>query len=344
MGWNFGHNQNSRHQCLTQYLGRKTMNQQDFLRSLSNETRKKLTQRLDRPGLVHLALHLGLIVGFGSAIYLSLPGWQFLLIPQGIVIVFLFTLLHESVHQTPFRTKWLNNMTARVSGFLVFLPSTWFKYFHFAHHRFMQIPGKDPELATEKPKTTLSCITHISGIPTWVGHFKTLGQNAMGECDADFLPKRAEARIVKESRLLLLVYALILCGAIFTGSAALFWIWILPALLGQPFLRLYLLAEHGLCPTLPNMFENTRTTFTNRIVRFVTWNMSYHTEHHTYPSVPFHKLPDLHEIMQHELIHTEPSYKAFMGKYIADLTANNVIISIYSISIYPIIHVATYIV
>ena len=69
------------------------------------------------------------------------------------------------------------------------------------------------------------------------------------------------------------------------------------------------------------MFENTRTTFTNRVVRFVAWNMPYHTEHHTYPTVPFHKLPDLHEIIQRELIHTEPTYTAFTGKYIAEFKA-----------------------
>jgi len=296
------------------------MDHQGFLSSLSIETRKNLTQRLDGPGLIHLSLHWGLIVSFGLAIYLDLPGWQLLVIPQGIVIVFLFTLLHEAVHQTPFRTPWLNGFVARVSGFLLFLPSTWFKFFHFAHHRFTQISGKDPELATEKPKTRLGFFKHISGIPIWIGHFKTLGQNAMGNCSADFLPKKAEASIIKESRLLILAYVLILCGSLFIGSTALFWIWILPILLGQPFLRLYLLAEHGLCPTVANKLDNTRTTFTNQIVRFVAWNMPYHTEHHTYPSVPFHKLPELHNLMQCEPILSEPSYRAFMGKYIAQLT------------------------
>ena len=297
------------------------MNHHNFLSSLPNETRQKLTQRLDGPGLLHLALHWGLIVVFGLAIYLSVPGWQLLLIPQGIMIVFVFTLLHEAVHQTPFRSGWLNDLTARVSGFLVFLPSTWFKYFHFAHHRFTQIPGKDPELATNKPTDTWSYVKHVPGIPTWIGHFKTLVQNAKGQCGASFLPNKAEVGIVKEARLLLLAYASILGAAIVLESTVLFWIWVLPLLLGQPFLRIYLLAEHGLCPTVANMFENTRTTFTNRIVRFVAWNMPYHTEHHTYPSVPFHKLPELHELMQHELIHTQPSYTAFMGKYSAQLTA-----------------------
>jgi fatty acid desaturase len=36
--------------------------------------------------------------------------------------------------------------------------------------------------------------------------------------------------------------------------------------------------------------------------------------------VPFHKLPELHKIMQPELIHIEPSYSSFMGKYISQLT------------------------
>ena len=296
------------------------MNHQGFLSDLSKERRKNLTQRLDRPALAHLALHGGLIFVFGLAIYLGLPGWQLLLIPQGILIVFLFTLLHESVHQTLFRTPWLNGVAARVSGFLLFLPSTWFKYFHLAHHRFTQIPGKDPELAIEKPKTRLGFVKYISGIPTWFGHFKTLLHNATGDCSTDFLPKKAEPSIVSESRLLILSYTLMFSGALFFGSTALFWIWILPVFLGQPFLRLFLLAEHGLCPTVANVSDNTRTTFTNQIVRFIAWNMSYHTEHHTYPSVPFHKLPELHKIMQPELIHVEPSYSSFMGKYISQLT------------------------
>ena len=49
------------------------MNHQGFLGSLSKETRKNLTQRLDWPGLVRLAFHGGLILAFGLAIYLGLP-------------------------------------------------------------------------------------------------------------------------------------------------------------------------------------------------------------------------------------------------------------------------------
>ena len=120
----------------------KTVDHQKFLSNISNETRASLFKRTDWHGVTHLAVHWVLIILFGLAICFALPGWQLLLVPQGILIVFLFTLLHESIHQTPFKTSWLNAMSAQVSGFLLFLPPTWFKYFHLAHHRFTQIPGK----------------------------------------------------------------------------------------------------------------------------------------------------------------------------------------------------------
>jgi fatty acid desaturase len=36
----------------------------------------------------------------------------------------------------------------------------------------------------------------------------------------------------------------------------------------------------------------------NPIFRFVYWNMNYHVEHHMFPMVPYHRLPDLHEVMK----------------------------------------------
>ena len=95
--------------------------------------------------------------------------------------------------------------------------------------------------------------------------------------------------------------------------------WLLPLVLGQPFLRLYLLAEHGRCPMVANMFENTRTTFTNRIVRFLAWNMPYHAEHHAMPMVPFHALPALHAEVQTHLKSVSHGYVEFTADYARDL-------------------------
>jgi fatty acid desaturase len=36
----------------------------------------------------------------------------------------------------------------------------------------------------------------------------------------------------------------------------------------------------------------------NPIFRFVYWNMNYHVEHHMFPMVPYHRLPELHDEMK----------------------------------------------
>lgn len=70
-----------------------TPDHKDFLRSLDTGTRERLTARRDAPGPGHLALHWGMIGGLGGWIGAGLPFWQLLLVPQGILLVFLFTLL-----------------------------------------------------------------------------------------------------------------------------------------------------------------------------------------------------------------------------------------------------------
>ncbi|MFX8624383.1 fatty acid desaturase, partial [Acinetobacter baumannii] len=40
---------------------------------------------------------------------------------------------------------------------------------------------------------------------------------------------------------------------------------------------------------------NTRSTKTNALMRWICWNMQYHTAHHAFPGVPFSNLPELHQ-------------------------------------------------
>ena len=106
--------------------------------------------------------------------------------------------------------------------------------------------------------------------------------------------ERHHQTLIGEARIHLAGYALLLLVSLLASNAFLWWYWILPALLGQPLLRLYLLAEHGGCDYSDNMLENSRTTYTVPWLNFLAWNMPYHAEHHYLASVPFHALPALH--------------------------------------------------
>ena len=291
------------------------MDHKAWLAAVPAEARAQLSARSDAVGLRHLALHLGLILTVGGIIAAGLPGWWLLLPVQGVLIVFLFTLEHEATHQTPFARRWLNEAAGHLCAFLLLLPFLWFRSFHLAHHRWTNIDGRDPELDGAKPETRAAWLWHVSGIPYWLSQARLVIGLARGRVRAAYLPKGALPQMQREARVMLAGYALVALSLLW--SDLLLWVWLIPVVLGQPVLRLYLLAEHGDCPRVADMFLNTRTTFTNRIVRFLAWNMPYHVEHHVAPTVPFHRLPALHALMRDRLEVTAEGYVAFTRDYLA---------------------------
>lgn len=104
--------------------------------------------------------------------------------------------------------------------------------------------------------------------------------------------------------------------------------WVVPAIIGQPFLRLYLIAEHTGCELarrapsedmanasasapreqpaslLRAAHRHSRTSaaciWPHAAVRALFWNMPYHAEHHAFPDVPFHALPAVHASLHDE--------------------------------------------
>src|SRR5262249_3852879 len=107
------------------------MDHREIVASLSQVERDHLTERSDLPGLPLVGLHFGSILILGALIAVKAPYWPLLMLPQGILIVFLFTLLHETIHQTAFRSAWLNEGVARLASFMLIVPADWFRYFHF---------------------------------------------------------------------------------------------------------------------------------------------------------------------------------------------------------------------
>tara|TARA_Y100000588_G_scaffold323061_1_gene355449 strand:- start:75 stop:455 length:381 start_codon:yes stop_codon:yes gene_type:complete len=116
---------------------------------------------------------------------------------------------------------------------------------------------------------------------------------------------------VREARYVLLAYAGAISVSMASGSAMLFYYWVIPVFMAQPVLRLFLMAEHGQCPFVPNMLVNSRTTTSNSLVRLLAWNMPYHAEHHAYAAVPFHALPALHRHIAPAIEVRSPGYCAF---------------------------------
>ncbi|MEP4431285.1 MAG: fatty acid desaturase [Hyphomicrobiales bacterium] len=293
----------------------------DLIASLTEEQRAQILQKSDRAGLLHLALYLGALALCSAILLLQPPLYLLALVPQGILLVFLFTTLHETIHQTAFRSRQLNDAVAFFCGFLIFLPPTYFRYFHFAHHRHTHDPDRDPELASPKPDTLAAYLWAMTGLPEFISRPQIIVQNAMRQSQDTFVPPKGRAKVRREAVLFCALYGLVIALGALAGWQHIIMLWLLPLVVGGPFLRVYLLAEHALCPNVSNMLHNTRTTFTNRIVRFVAWNMPYHIVHHAYPAVPFHKLPEFHNIAKDHLGVTADGYVRFNQTYARTISA-----------------------
>ena len=269
-----------------------------------------LVERSDSRGLARLAFHTLAIAVVGAS-YASALGTTWMLPAAwlyGTVLVFLFAPLHETVHYTAFRSRRINRAVSAVCGWILVLPPRYFRAFHLEHHRYTQDPERDPELAVPPPGTWPEYLWRVSGFQYWTSRVRTILVHATGKVAEPFIGPSERVAVVWEARLYLASYALVAAVSVAAGSVALLWFWIVPIALGQPMLRLYLLAEHTGCPMVPDMLANSRTIHTNAIVRFLAWNMPYHAEHHAYAAIPFHALPRAHARLAPYIRERPPGY------------------------------------
>lgn len=278
------------------------------------DSMRLLLRRSNARGSAQLALHAALLGATGLLIGLCRGRVSWLLpamLLHGVVLDFLFCAMHETTHQTAFANRRLNTEVAWLCGALQILPPEYFRQFHFAHHRFTQDAARDPELAEPRPETLPSYLWYLSGLPTWAQRIKTTLRHALtGRVAESFVPAALRGSIVREARVLCGCYLAVLMLSLAYRSDAALMYWILPAIAGQPFLRIYLLSEHVGCAAKGSQWIKTRTVYTNAAIRFLAWQMPFHAEHHAYPSVPFHALGKLNALNRSRVSVSAPGYLA----------------------------------
>ena len=107
---------------------------------------------------------------------------------------------------------------------------------------------------------------------------------------------------IRWSRVLLLGHAAVIAVGILSG------LWMLPIVVTAG--RYYGTWLHFLCNATQHigLSDNVedfrlccRTIEINPVVRFLYWQMNYHTEHHMYAAIPFYNLRALHKAVRHDL-------------------------------------------
>ncbi|MEM9433243.1 MAG: fatty acid desaturase [Pseudomonadota bacterium] len=257
---------------------------------------RTLTERSDARGWAQMASHWAAIGLVGVAHAFALGSWWVLLTGAalGILLNFLYAAQHELSHATVFKTRKLNEVFGRVIGFVQLFPRDFDQVMHFAHHQYTQDWERDGELVRE-PYTLTTYLLWLSGVTYWRNRIIGNIRRARGIIVEPYIKANEEAKIIREARIHIALYAVIFLVSVALGTWAALWFWLLPMVLTKPVHQLQNTIEHLGLSHENDILENTRSTRTNAAIRWLCWQMPYHTAHHTFPAVPFWKLRELND-------------------------------------------------
>ena len=276
---------------------------------------RELSRRSDARGLLQLASHLGALLATGTTLAAAWGTWGAIpvFVLHGYLLACLYAMQHECNHRTAFRSRWINDGVSMFTGFALVYPARWERWFHFAHHRHTQDPNKDPELLARAPYTLGRYLLTLTAIAYLYRRVRLVLGLAAGRVPpyAYWLSEEQRRVVITEARWHVLGYGLIAGLSVVSGSWAAVAYWLLPMWIAKPLHLLQSLGRHVGLTHEPDTLRNTRTLEVPALVRWVLWNMPYHTVHHTFPAIPFHALPVAHREVEAKLGHPLPS-----GRYL----------------------------
>ncbi len=296
---------------------------------VTRDTLRGLMARSDGPAaariLASLAVFTAAVVATGALAAAGDPLWLVPATIGGLAYVTFFPPLHEAGHGTAFASPALNDATVWFCAVMMLEGPSFFREFHWEHHRHTQDRSHDPEIMSAPglldswPSNIVTYLMLASGQLLWTGKLMfTLGcallPAALRRRVFPYIREAQAPKVARECRLVLaiLIAALGLGFALVPGFWAILSIWPI----GHVFLGLYLMPEHTGLDNDGTQLHRTRTLDTNAWIRWWMWNMPYHGEHHAYPGVPFHALPRLQRLLGDEVENRRGGYLAFHAEAI----------------------------
>jgi Na(+)-translocating NADH:ubiquinone oxidoreductase F subunit len=266
---------------------------------------RKLLVRKDGPAIKDTLLLLVILIATALGTIYFWGSW-WVIIPYLIYAVFYSTSSdsrwHECSHGTAFKTDWMNNIVYEVSSFMVMRESVVWRWSHTRHHSDTIIVGRDPEIQIPRPPDIKNLILSIFNIGVYKTFFISLFKHAFGkisEVEKTYIPATEFGKIVKIARVYLAIYASILTFSVIMQTWIPIFLFVLPHFFGTWLMIVHNTTQHaGLAENVLDHRLNCRTVYMNPISQFIYWNMNYHIEHHMFPLVPYHALPELHKLIK----------------------------------------------
>lgn len=281
---------------------------------IDRKTMKGLMQRSDGPAIRDTIIWLGAMLVFALGGILLWGTWW--AVPFFLAYGVLYgsasdSRWHECGHGTAFKTRWMNDVVYQIACFMIMRnPVTW-RWSHARHHTDTVIVGRDPEISVMRPPDLVRLVLGFFGILDAAYAMADMVRNAAGnvsEGEKSFIPEMEWPKLIRAARIWSAIYVVTIALSIWMGSILPLMLIGLPRLYGAWHMVMCGLLQHGgLADNVIDHRLNSRSVMMNPVSRFVYWNMNYHVEHHMFPMIPYHALPQLHALIKHDLPAANPS-------------------------------------
>jgi fatty acid desaturase len=281
----------------------------------------RLNERSDAKGWLQCGGYAGLLLLTGGLSIYSFGQWPWwvtalLVFAHGSFFSTMSSAVHELIHRTVFKTRWLNDFWARVYAFFSWFSNAAFQPSHMLHHQFTLHQPDDLEVVLPIRAVRLHFLKYGIVAPL---NFKSSFGNALryarghfiGEWEQRFLPEsqpEKRAAVIRWGRTQIAGHALLILFSLAMG----YWVYsgwyLLPALTtfgscyGGWLIMLLGTPQHIGMQDETNDYRLCCRTYTcNPFFQFLYWHMNFHVEHHMYAAVPCYNLAKLHHALKHDL-------------------------------------------
>jgi fatty acid desaturase len=227
------------------------------------------------------------------------------LVIHGAVLSFAYAISHEGAHGTAFRSSWLNESVFYLTSFIFGEEPMYRRYSHGRHHAATWYPGFDSQMPYQNPITLRAYLRETLAIHAPFAGIAQMFRHARGRLTQDereFVPVARVSQLIWGARLFLVGYVTVFAVAALLNSTFLIVAFFGARLAGGWVVQLFINSQHMcMSEAVPDHRYSTRSLACALPVRLLYWNMSFHIEHHLYPGVPFHALPEVNRLVRDEL-------------------------------------------
>jgi fatty acid desaturase len=226
--------------------------------------------------------------------------------------------LHEATHGNLYRSDRANHIAGVLWALPFFAVFATYRAFHLEHHAHTgDTNDPEPRGAFSSAKQQLIAMP-IIGTAFAMGLAFTTIRVLSGH------PPRwvRTARQRKAIRRGALVVAAALVAALWVGLQAPFLVlsaWLVPLALAHVGLALPSLPEHYGLPGGHDATITSCSITSCRAGRWLLWNNNFHAEHHLYPAVPWHRLPELAGYLGPRVHHRRSGYLRYYSELYGSL-------------------------